>query len=64
MLTTQDRTPPENAELLRRKPVCLAVHPPYSPDLAPSDFFLFERIKYCLQEIAFPSREDLLAAMH
>jgi histone-lysine N-methyltransferase SETMAR len=32
----------------------LAVHPPYSPDLAPSNFFLFGHIKHCLQGIAFP----------
>jgi transposase len=42
----------------------LAVHPLYSPDLAPSDSFPFGHIKYCLQGIAFPSREELLAAIH
>jgi hypothetical protein len=42
----------------------LAVHPTYAPDLAPSDFFLFTHIKYCLQGIAFLSREELLAAIH
>jgi hypothetical protein len=42
----------------------LAVHLPYSPDLAPSDFFLFGQIEHCLQGIAFPSREELLAAIH
>jgi hypothetical protein len=41
-----------------------AVHPPYSPDLAPSDFFLLGDIERCLQRIAFPSREELLAATH
>jgi histone-lysine N-methyltransferase SETMAR len=45
-------------------PVLLPVHPPYSPDLASSDFFLFEHIKHCLQGIAFPSHEELLAAIH
>jgi hypothetical protein len=42
----------------------LAVHPPYSSDLAPSDFFLFGHIKHCLQAIAFPSHEELLVAIH
>jgi histone-lysine N-methyltransferase SETMAR len=42
----------------------LAVHPPYSPDLAPSEFFLFGYIKHCLQGIAFLSREEFLAAIH
>jgi transposase len=49
---------------LRRKRLHLAVHPPYSPDLAPSEFFLFGYIKHCLQGIAFPSREKLLATIH
>jgi histone-lysine N-methyltransferase SETMAR len=42
----------------------LAVHPPYSPDLMPSGFFLFGHIKHCLQGIAFLSLEELLAAIH
>jgi hypothetical protein len=42
----------------------LAVPPPYSPDLAPTDFFLFGYIKHCLQGIAFPSREELRAGIH
>jgi hypothetical protein len=42
----------------------LAAHPPYSSDLAPSDFFLFGHIKHCLQGIVFPSREELLTAIH
>jgi transposase len=42
----------------------LAVHPPYSPDLTPSNFFLFGHIKHCLQGIAFPSSEELFAAIH
>jgi histone-lysine N-methyltransferase SETMAR len=36
----------------------LAVHPPYSPDLASSDFFLFRHSKHCLQGIPFPSPEE------
>jgi hypothetical protein len=36
----------------------------YSPDLAPSDFLLFGHIKHYWQGIAFPSREELLAAIH
>jgi transposase len=42
----------------------LAIHPPYSSDLTPSDFFLFGHIKHCLHGIAFPSREELLATIH
>jgi histone-lysine N-methyltransferase SETMAR len=36
----------------------LATHPPYSPDLAPSDFFLFSYVKNSLQGIGFASREE------
>jgi histone-lysine N-methyltransferase SETMAR len=41
----------------------LAPHPPYSPDLAPSDFFLFGYVKEHLKGIAFPSCEELLGAI-
>jgi hypothetical protein len=42
----------------------LPVHTVYSPDLAPSDFFLFGQINHYPQGIAFRSREELLAAIH
>jgi histone-lysine N-methyltransferase SETMAR len=29
----------------------MAPHPPYSPDLAPSDFFIFGHVKYALEGI-------------
>jgi histone-lysine N-methyltransferase SETMAR len=41
-----------------------ASHPPYSPDLAPSDFFLFGYIKHCLQGMTFQSHDELLEAIH
>jgi hypothetical protein len=44
--------------------LCLAVHPPHSPDLAPSDFFLFGHIKLYLQGTVFPSHEELFASIH
>jgi [histone H3]-lysine36 N-dimethyltransferase SETMAR len=34
-------------------------HPPYSPDLAPSDYFLFSRIKNFLRKRRFNRDEDL-----
>ena len=37
-----------------------APQPPYSPDIAPSDFYLFGYIKHKLQGCIFESREDLL----
>jgi hypothetical protein len=38
-------------------------HPPYSPDLAPSDFFLFEDVKGQLSECFFDHADDLLTAV-
>jgi hypothetical protein len=32
---------------------------PYSPNLAPSDFFLFGHVNYELDGAEFPSEEDL-----
>ena len=36
-----------------------APHPPYSPDLAPSDFFLFGYVKEKLGGQSFKTREEL-----
>lgn len=41
----------------------LVDHPPYSPDLAPSDFFLFRHLKKHLRGTSFASKEDLKAAV-
>jgi hypothetical protein len=49
--------------LLRRKWVRLAPHPPDSPDLTPSGFFLFGYVKKCLKGMLFPSCEELLDAI-
>ena len=38
-------------------------HPPYSPDLAPCDYFLFPKIKKELKGKHFQSRDELLEAM-
>jgi hypothetical protein len=35
-------------------------HPAYSPDLAPSDFFLFGTVKTQLQNDKIQSRKDLI----
>jgi histone-lysine N-methyltransferase SETMAR len=42
----------------------IAPHLPYSPDLAPSDFFLFGHVKHALEGDEFTSEEALLAAIH
>jgi histone-lysine N-methyltransferase SETMAR len=41
----------------------IAPHPPYSPDLAPSDFFLFDYVKERLKGMVFPSYEESLDAI-
>jgi len=38
-------------------------HPPYSPDLAPSDFYLFNHLKRALRGRHFSSKEDLQKAV-
>jgi hypothetical protein len=39
-----------------------APHPPYSPDLEPSDFYLFGYAKRCLAGLSFEDADQLLAA--
>jgi hypothetical protein len=39
-----------------------APHPPYSLDLAPSDFYLFGYVKRCLAGLSFEDADQLLAA--
>jgi hypothetical protein len=36
-------------------------HPQYSPDLAPCDFFLLQKIKLKLKECRFDNTEEILA---
>jgi hypothetical protein len=38
-------------------------HPPHSPDLAPSDFYLFGYVKKCLTGLPFENAGQLLAAV-
>jgi len=39
-------------------------HPPYSPDLAPSDFHLFPKMKKELAGRHFPSNDDVISAVN
>jgi len=41
----------------------LLSHPPYSPDLAPCDFFLFPNLKIWLGRQKLSSNEEVIAAM-
>jgi hypothetical protein len=40
-----------------------APHPPYSLDLAPSNFYLFRYIKRCLAGLSFEDADQLLEAV-
>jgi len=42
----------------------LLSHPPYSPDLAPSDFHLFRHLKESLRGRAFKEDEDVTVAVN
>jgi hypothetical protein len=41
--------------------MAIAAHPPYSADLAPSDFYLFGHVKGLLREESFEIEEQLLS---
>jgi histone-lysine N-methyltransferase SETMAR len=42
----------------------LVPHPPYSSDIASSDFFLFSYLKESLAGTNFPDQETLISAVH
>ena len=55
----QDKAPAQNAlsvkQFLANKNITVLAHPPYSPDLAPRDFYLFPKIKSVLKGTHFVS---------
>jgi histone-lysine N-methyltransferase SETMAR len=54
-------TSKQTREFMERNNPRVAPHPPFSPDLAPSDFFLFDCIKGKLQGSEFTEADGLLA---
>jgi len=46
-------------EFLATKQITVLEHPAYSLDLAPSDFFLFPKIKEMLKERHFDDSDDI-----
>jgi transposase len=46
-------------EILATKRITVLEHPPYSPDLAPSDFFLFPKVKEILKGRHFDDIYDI-----
>ena len=56
------RSSPKNKskeEFLATKQITVLEHPAYSPDLAPSDFFLFMKIKEILKGRHFDDTDDM-----
>lgn len=51
-------------EFLEEKGIELMPHPPYSPDLAPCDFWLFRRLKKSLRGKKFRSESEIDSAIH
>ncbi|GBP24462.1 Mariner Mos1 transposase [Eumeta japonica] len=51
------RTPAETTRFLKGQKILHQGHPPYSPDLAPNDFYLFSRVKNKLRGQRFSSCE-------
>ena len=49
---------------LKKEKVTVLPHPPYSPDLAPCDFFLFPKLKAVLAGRKYQSRQALGSAIH
>jgi hypothetical protein len=50
-------------EFCRENRLGMASHPPYSPDLAPFNLFLFENVNHTIERAEFPSEETLLTAI-
>jgi histone-lysine N-methyltransferase SETMAR len=67
LLVHADDVRPHNAKLLTQyfneNQMKLATHPTYSPDLAPSDSYLFAYVKRCLAGLPFEDADELLAAV-
>ena len=64
-LLHHDNAPAHAALLTRRfltdNNMTVVPHPPYSPDLAPSDFFLFPKLKMKFKERRFQTLEEIQA---
>jgi histone-lysine N-methyltransferase SETMAR len=58
-----DNAPSHNAtivkQFLSKKSVTVLYHPPYSPDLATSDYFLFPKVEFNLKGRRFDAISDI-----
>ena len=51
-------------DFLESEKVTVHPHPPYSPDLAPCDYFFFPKLKYHLSGRRYNSRNALRSAVY
>ena len=58
-----DNAPAHNTlsihQFLTERNITMLDHPPYSPDLAPCDFFLFPKLKEVIKVVRFPDMEAI-----
>ena len=66
-LLHRDNTPVHNAlsirEFLAKNNIAVLEQPPYSPDLAPCDFFLFLKLKGVMKGTSFPDVQAIERAV-
>jgi len=62
-----DNAPSHNAAIVKKflanRNVAVLHHPPYSPDLAPADYFLFPKLKISLKGQHFQTVEEIQCAV-
>jgi hypothetical protein len=62
-----DNAPSRNAAIVKKflanRNVAVFHHPPYSPDLAPADYFLFPKFEFSLRGRHFQTVEEIQCAM-
>lgn len=56
-------TAKRTCEKLQKLKLPLIKHPPYSPDLAPSDYYLFKNLKIYLQGRRYSTREEVISSV-
>ena len=68
VLLLQDNAPAHSSQVAKTAATeCgfeVLPHPPYSPDMAPSDFYLFPKLKSNLRGTQFGSKEGVIAAVN
>ena len=58
---TADQKQQQPTSFWRKKKIAVIPHPPYSPDLAPCDFFLFPKMKLKLKGRRFDAITEIQA---